>query len=132
MANKSLLAANRFAPNGSCHYHDVKLTTDRNTSGPQVTRFTSLYLANPFLLVTDFMADELVLTAAERAALRTFKQYLATPEQMICFFGPTLQKHGTALDKLTKKDLLVKENFKGAWSLTVAGYEAMKTCSEET
>ena len=78
------------------------------------------------------MSDELVLTPAERAALQTFEQYLATPQQMICFFGPTLEKHGTALDKLTKKDLLVKENFKGAWSLTVAGYEAMKTCREDT
>ena len=76
------------------------------------------------------MPEQLVLTPAERAALRAFQTYLATPEQMICFIGPTLEKHGAALERLTRKDLLVKENFKGAWSLTVAGYQAMKSCEE--
>ena len=76
------------------------------------------------------MPEQLVLTQAERAALQAFEQYLATPDQMICFFGPALEKHGAALEKMTRKDLLVKENFTGAWSLTVAGYQAMKTCNQ--
>ena len=76
------------------------------------------------------MRERIVLSAAEQAALRTFSMYLVTPGKMLCFFGPNLEKHEAALETLTKKDLLVKETFKGAWSLTVAGYQAMKTCDE--
>ena len=71
-----------------------------------------------------------MLSPAEQAALRTFKMYLVTPGKMLCFFGPNLEKHEAALDKLTRKDFLRKDNFKGAWSLTDAGYQAMKTCDD--
>ena len=54
-----------------------------------------------------------------------------TPGQMLCFFGPDLERHKKALQAMTDKDLLVKEQFKGAYSLTQAGFEAMKTCSNE-
>ena len=47
---------------------------------------------------------------------------------MLCFFGPDLERYRPALLKLTEKDLLVKEQFKGAYSLTYAGFEAMMTC----
>jgi predicted transcriptional regulator len=47
---------------------------------------------------------------------------------MLCFFGPNLEKHDAALKQLMDKDLLVKEQFKGAYSLTRAGFEAMRTC----
>ena len=60
--------------------------------------------------------------------MRTFRQFLVTPGKMLCFFGPDLERHRPALLKLTEKDLLVKEQFKGAYSLTYAGFEAMKTC----
>lgn len=49
---------------------------------------------------------------------------------MLCFFGPNLEKHKTALQQLTKKDFLIKEEFKGAYSLTRAGYDAMKACDK--
>ena len=71
-----------------------------------------------------------MLSSSEKTVLRTFRQYLSTPGKMLCFFGPNLQKHKTALEQLTKKDLLVKEHFKGAYSLTRAGFEAMKACDE--
>ncbi len=61
--------------------------------------------------------------------LRTFLQYQVTPGKMLCFFGPNLTKHKAAFDTLTKKDMLVKENFKGAYTLTHAGFAAMKTCA---
>ena len=48
---------------------------------------------------------------------------------MLCFYGPDLEKHKTALQKLTDKQLLVKERFKGGFSLTEAGYQAMKACT---
>jgi hypothetical protein len=47
---------------------------------------------------------------------------------MLCFFGPDLEKHKVALQKMTERELLVKEQFKGAYSLTRAGFEAMKAC----
>ena len=47
---------------------------------------------------------------------------------MLCFFGPNLEKHKAALENLTERDLLVKEQFKGAYSMTPAGMQAMKTC----
>ena len=67
-----------------------------------------------------------MLTPPEKAALRTFQQYLVTPGKMLCFFGPNLEKHEAALEELTEKDFLVKEQFKGAYSLTHAGIKAMK------
>lgn len=88
---------------------------------------------DPPQLVQDenvIMSENTALSAAEQAALRTFRMYLVTPGKMLCFFGPNLEKHEAALDKLTRKDLLRKDNFKGAWSLTDAGYQAMKTCEE--
>ncbi len=69
-----------------------------------------------------------MLSPAEKTALGTFRQYLVTPGKMLCFFGPNLEKHQAALQQLTEKDLLVKEEFKGAYSLTHAGLEAMETC----
>ena len=62
--------------------------------------------------------------------MRTFRQFLVTPGKMLCFFGPDLEKNKAALQRLTERDLLVKEQFKGAYSLTDAGFEAMKTCGK--
>ena len=71
-----------------------------------------------------------MLSPPEIAALRTFQQYLVTPGKMLCFFGPNLEKHEAALQELTEKDFLVKEQFKGAYSLTHAGIEAIRACDE--
>jgi len=71
-----------------------------------------------------------VLSPAEEQALRAFRRYLITPGIMLCFYGPDLEKHKTALQQLTEKDLLVKEKFNGAYSLTHAGFEAMKSCGK--
>lgn len=70
------------------------------------------------------------MSPSEKSVLRTFEQYLVTPGEMLCFFGPNLEKHKVALQQLTKKDFLVKEYFKGAYSLTNAGFEAMKACDK--
>ena len=71
-----------------------------------------------------------MLSPGEKTVLRTFRKYLVTPGEMLCFFGPNLEKHKLALQHLTAKDLLVKEHFKGAYFLTQAGFEAMKTCDQ--
>ncbi len=52
-----------------------------------------------------------------------------TPGQMLCFYGPDLKKQDKAtLELLTDKELLVKEKFKGGYSLTQAGFAAMNDC----
>jgi hypothetical protein len=45
---------------------------------------------------------------------------------MLCFSGPELAKKKAALQQLTDKGLLVEETFKGAYSLTVKGFEAVQ------
>jgi hypothetical protein len=47
---------------------------------------------------------------------------------MLCFNGQSLKTNRLALEQLTKKELLVKEQFSGAYSLTQAGFAAMKDC----
>ena len=54
-----------------------------------------------------------------------------TPGQMLCFYGPNLEKYRNALRELTEKDMIIKEGFKGGYSLTPAGYEAMKQCHKK-
>ena len=48
---------------------------------------------------------------------------------MLCFYDPNLRKYKAALQLLTEKELLVKEQFKGGYSLTPAGFAAMKECT---
>jgi hypothetical protein len=71
-----------------------------------------------------------VLSPSEKNVLLTFREYLVNPGEMLCFSGPDLEKHESALQQLTNKDMLVKEHFKGAYFLTHAGFEAMKTCDQ--
>ena len=70
-----------------------------------------------------------LLTAAEVRVLRTFRSFLVTPGQMLCFDGPSLKKNKAALEQLTSKDMLVKERFEGAYSLTPDGFAAMNDCT---
>lgn len=67
-----------------------------------------------------------MLTKAEQGVLRVFREFLVTPGQMLCFCGPRLKTHRSALRQLAEKELVVKEEFKGGYSLTPAGFAAMK------
>lgn len=67
-----------------------------------------------------------MLTKSERGVLRVFREFLMTPGQMLCFYGPRLKAHRTALRQLTEKELVVKEEFQGGYSLTPAGFAAMQ------
>jgi hypothetical protein len=69
-----------------------------------------------------------LLSESEQRVLRAFRRFLINPGQMLCFFGPDLKKHQAALRLLTEKELLVKEQFKGGYSLTRAGFVAMRDC----
>jgi hypothetical protein len=68
----------------------------------------------------------MMLSASEQCVLQFFREFLVTPGQMLCFHGPDLEKHRAGLQQLTDKELLVKERFKGGYSLTDAGFAAMK------
>ncbi len=75
------------------------------------------------------MRERILLSPSEQRVLRTFRRFLMTPGQMLCFYGPDLKKQDKAtLELLTDKELLVKEKFKGGYSLTQAGFAAMNDC----
>jgi hypothetical protein len=61
--------------------------------------------------------------------LQAFRQFMVAPGQMLCFSGPELAKKKAALQQLTQKGLLVEETFKGAYTLTRAGFDAIKNPS---
>ena len=47
---------------------------------------------------------------------------------MLCFYGPDLKKHGSALQIMTDKKWLIKETFLGGYSLTNACFAEMHEC----
>ena len=51
-----------------------------------------------------------------------------TPGKMLCFSGPDLERYAADLNCLADKKLLVREKFKGGYSLTKGGFAAMKDC----
>ena len=70
---------------------------------------------------------ELSFTKSEQSVLKTFREFLMSPGQMLCFYGPELERYRNALKGLTERGLLVKERFKGAYSLTREGFDAMRS-----
>lgn len=68
----------------------------------------------------------MTLSKPEQRVFRSFQEYLMTPGQMLCFSGPDLNRDLPALRLLTEKKLLIKEKFEGGYSLTRAGFAAMK------
>ena len=69
--------------------------------------------------------EKTLLSTSEQRVLRTFRQYLVTPGEMLCFSGPNLEQNKSTLELLRDKDLLVKEEFQGGYSLTQAGFVAL-------
>ncbi|QDV68625.1 hypothetical protein Poly24_23350 [Rosistilla carotiformis] len=70
---------------------------------------------------------EQTFTKSEQSVLKTFREFLMSPGQMLCFYGPELERYRNALKGLTERGLLVKERFKGAYSLTREGFAAMRS-----
>ena len=68
-----------------------------------------------------------MLSTAEQRVMRTFRRFLMNPGQMLCFSGPDLKQNATTLTRLTDRAFLVKEKFKGGYSLTQTGYAAMNS-----
>jgi hypothetical protein len=66
-----------------------------------------------------------MLAESEQRVLRTFRRFLMTPNRMLCFDGASVEQNRAAFEVLIDKELLVRERFKGGYSLTRAGYAAM-------
>ena len=66
------------------------------------------------------------MNASEQRVLQTFRHYLMTPGQMLCFSGPDFAKYRATLERMSEQELLSREKFKGGYSLTDAGFAAMK------
>ncbi|MEO0529130.1 MAG: hypothetical protein AAF266_01000 [Planctomycetota bacterium] len=67
----------------------------------------------------------MTLTKTELRVLETFREYLMTPNQMLCFSGPDLESKKSALESLADKEVLTRELRDGAYSLTAEGYAQM-------
>jgi hypothetical protein len=66
------------------------------------------------------------MSPAEQSLLAVFRMFQVTPGRMLCFFGPELEKHDRSLTALTQRGWLTEERFHGGYSLTEAGFAAMK------
>ena len=73
--------------------------------------------------------ERALLTTLEQRVLRTFQQFQVSAGQMLCFYGPNLEQFKPALQELTEKELLIQEQFNGGYSLTQAGFVAMKVAA---
>lgn len=73
-----------------------------------------------------------MLSPSEQRVLEEFRHFLMTPGKMLCFSGPNLDRFAADLNRMVDKKLLVRESFKGAFSLTKAGYAVMKSSTSMT
>ena len=73
-----------------------------------------------------------MLSASERRVLEMFHEYLMAPGKMLCFSGLILDRHLAALNGMVVRKLLVREKFKGVYSLTRTGFEVMKQCLDKS
>jgi hypothetical protein len=71
-------------------------------------------------------SDHFQLSDAEVAVLAVFRSYLMTPSLMLCLDTRKQMLHEHGLSELVRRNLLVIERFRGAYSLTERGYSAMK------
>ena len=69
-----------------------------------------------------------MLSKSERWVFSVFRQFLMAPGEMLCVNRPNITRHRTAFRQLADKGFLVKEKFSGGYSLTQAGFAAMKSC----
>ncbi|QDV23741.1 hypothetical protein [Aureliella helgolandensis] len=65
------------------------------------------------------------LSQTEMKVLKIFREYLMTPGQMLCLGNADIDSMKAALEKMTAEGLLIPDSFKGSYSLTKAGFQAM-------
>jgi hypothetical protein len=54
----------------------------------------------------------MLFSKLEKSEFQKFRQFMMTPGQMLCFSGPDLDRHRSALHALIEKNLLDQEQFK--------------------
>ena len=68
------------------------------------------------------------MNESERAVLRLFRTYQMEPNQILCLHAglseSDRQQFSKAVRSLIDQEMLVKENFRDAYSLTTRGYVA--------
>ncbi len=68
------------------------------------------------------------MNESERAVLRLFRTYRMEPNQILCLHAglseSDRQRFSKAVRSLIDQEMLVKENFRDAYSLTTRGYVA--------
>jgi predicted transcriptional regulator len=74
-------------------------------------------------------SGQVQLSAGEVSILAVFRKYLMTPGRMLCLNNTDLGTMKKSLEKLTAAGLLVPEDFKGSYSLTRSGFQAMNELS---
>lgn len=67
-----------------------------------------------------------MLSTTEEKVLDVFRQYRVKTGQMLCFYGPQRERLEAPLRSLIERKLLEKDSFPGGYSLTRAGFAAMK------
>lgn len=70
--------------------------------------------------------NSLQLSVGEVNILAVFRKYLMTPGRMLCLNNTDIGTMKRSLDKLIASGLLIPEEFKGSYSLTRSGFNAMK------
>lgn len=70
--------------------------------------------------------NSLQLSVGELNILTVFRKYLMTPGRMLCLNNTDIGTMKRSLDKLIAAGLLIPEDFKGSYSLTRSGFNAMK------
>ncbi len=65
------------------------------------------------------------LSTGEVNILAVFRKYLMTPGRMLCLNNTDIGTMKRSLEKLIAAGLLIPEDFKGSYSLTRSGFNAM-------
>ncbi len=111
------------------------MVQNRKSSGPKIksaaTRPSSkkdVLAATPIdsAPATVSVAGSLLqLSAGEVNILAVFRKYLMTPGRMLCLNNTDIGSMKRSLDRLIAAGLLIPEDFKGSYSLTRSGFNAM-------
>lgn len=72
------------------------------------------------------LSPHIELSSDEIEILQTFAQFLMPPDQMLCLSNTELPATKRALEKLIGRGLLISNDFKSGYSMTVEGFETMQ------
>ncbi len=101
---------------------NTKSAAIRSASKKVVLEATPIGGASATVLVA---GSSLQLSAGEVNILAVFRKYLMTPGRMLCLNNTDIGSMKRSLDRLIASGLLIPEDFKGSYSLTRSGFNAM-------